>query len=215
MVTTVRVKDALEAVGEHCRAICCSRSAAPACSRLSPPCWCSAARSPPVTATASTTPSSSRCSAPRAARLIGAYALEYLLLGTATALFARAGRLARGLADRRADHAPALCLAAVAGARSRARRGRRHRALGLAGTFARSARSPPRCCGICEAVATVQPRSRHFPPQLHAPRAGNALYFRQVGLNYQKGRPWSRHIWRGQSARTTFGTRTRAERRDE
>ena len=65
----------------------CWRSAAPARSRCWRRRWCWAARSPPATATGSTTRSSSRRSAPRGARLIAAYAIEYLLLGTATALF--------------------------------------------------------------------------------------------------------------------------------
>ena len=65
-VTTVRVKDAIEAVGDIVRNLVLA-CAARAWWRWSPRCWCSAARSPPVTATASTTPSCSRRSAPRAA----------------------------------------------------------------------------------------------------------------------------------------------------
>ena len=57
------------------------------------------------------------------ARLIGAYALEYLLLGGATALFGvLGGSIAAWLIVTRTD-ASALCLAALAGARGGPRRG--------------------------------------------------------------------------------------------
>ena len=49
--------------------------------------WCWAARSRPATATGSMMRWCSRCSAPRRGRLLGAYGLEYLLLGGATAVF--------------------------------------------------------------------------------------------------------------------------------
>ena len=47
------------------------------------------------------------------ARLLSAYTIEYLLLGAATALFGVLERLARGLADRDRTDAPALYLAAA------------------------------------------------------------------------------------------------------
>ena len=56
-ITTVRVREALDAVG-HIVTTWCSRSAARACSPCWSPCWCSAARWRPATAIASTTPSS-------------------------------------------------------------------------------------------------------------------------------------------------------------
>ena len=50
------------------------------------------------------------------ARLIGAYTIEYLLLGARHRVVRRAERLAGRLADRDRTHAFALCLAAAAGA---------------------------------------------------------------------------------------------------
>ena len=76
----------------------CSRSAAPARSRCWWPCWCWAARSRPATATGSTTRWCSRRWARRARRLLAAYALEYLLIGLATAVFGvAAGSVAAAL----------------------------------------------------------------------------------------------------------------------
>ena len=65
MVASVRVKDALEAVDKIAGQLALAargRRASPS----SPPCWRSAARSPPASARASTTPSCSRRSARRA-----------------------------------------------------------------------------------------------------------------------------------------------------
>ena len=84
----------------------------------------------------------------------------------------RAGRLARGLADRdRADES-ALCLAAGAGAGRGARRASRSRSRsGCSAPSRRSARSRRRCCGIC--------RLRDIPPRRQpAVATGSALYCR-------------------------------------
>ena len=53
----------------------------------SPRCWFSAGPSPPAAAGGSTMPWSSRRSGATRGKLIGAYALEFLLLGAATAVF--------------------------------------------------------------------------------------------------------------------------------
>ena len=66
-VTTVRVKDAIEAVGDIVRNLVLGGARRQRWWRWSPRCWCSAARSRPATAIASTTRSCSRRSAPRAA----------------------------------------------------------------------------------------------------------------------------------------------------
>ncbi len=63
------------------------------------------------------------------ARLLGAYALEYLLIGLATAVFRGGGGVNRRLADRDPAHDPELCLAGGQ---------RRHRRRGGAGRHGRA-----------------------------------------------------------------------------
>ena len=65
-VTTVRVKDALDAVGGLVRNLVLAVRGASMVALRRRRCWCSAARSPPATATGSTTRSCSRRSARRA-----------------------------------------------------------------------------------------------------------------------------------------------------
>ena len=115
MVTSVRVKEALEAIGAVVANLLLAIRGASAVTLIAAALVLGGAlaaghRSRVYDAVILKTLGATR------ARLIGAYATEYLLLGAASALFGVFERLARQLADRGRSHAPALCLAALAGA---------------------------------------------------------------------------------------------------
>ena len=86
-VTTVRVKDAIEAVGDIVRNLVLGGARRQRWWRWSPRCWCSAARSRPATSYRVYDAVVLKTLGATRGKLIGAYALEYLLLGAATALF--------------------------------------------------------------------------------------------------------------------------------
>ena len=118
MVTTVRVKEALQAIGAIVANLVLAIRAASAITLLAAALVLGGALAAGHRAGVYDAVILKTLGATRA-RLIGAYALEYLLLGAATALVRRALRLARRLADRHRADAPALCLAAAAGASPR------------------------------------------------------------------------------------------------
>ena len=113
MVTTVRVKDALEAIGAIVANLVLAIRGASALTLLAAALVLGGAlaaghRHRVYDAVILKTLGATRL------RLLAAYAIEYLLLGSATAAVRRARRLARRLADRDRPHAPALRLAAAA-----------------------------------------------------------------------------------------------------
>ncbi len=123
MITAVRVKEALQAVGSIVENLVLAIRAASGITLLAAALVLGGALAAGHRARVYDAVILKTLGATRA-RLIGAYSLEYALLGGATALFGViAGSLDR-LAHRRRTHAPALSLAAVAGA-GRGDRGRR------------------------------------------------------------------------------------------